>query len=127
MFGSFAGWLLSVILAFFAGASLDNNDRAVDSELQQKVQGHMDVIVDETAGIIDDVTEEVRKNEDVQNAEQFVEDVKEIARNTADDIEAHFGNSEDTEALTESEGDPAEAMTEAVTETAEESTEKAQE
>ncbi|MBO7710137.1 MAG: hypothetical protein J6S83_06690 [Lachnospiraceae bacterium] len=111
MFGSLAGWLLSLVLAFFAGASIGSgSERAADSELQQKVQDHMDVIVDETAGIIDDVTEEVRNNEHVQEAEQFVEDVKEIARNTADDIDAHFGKQDVAE----------EAVTEALTEAASE-------
>ena len=111
MFGSLAGWLLSVVLAFFAGASLGNSsEKAADSELQQKVQDHMDVIVDETAGIIDDVTEEVRNNEHVKEAEQFADDVKEIARNTADDIDAHFGKKEEAE----------EAVTEALTEAASE-------
>ena len=100
MFGAFLGWLWSMGLAFFAGVNMGSNHET-DSELQQKVQGHMDVIVDESAAIIDDVTEEVRKDERVQEAEQFVNDVKEIAQNTADDIDAHFGNHEETEAVSE--------------------------
>jgi len=112
--GHFLGWLLSVCLAFFAGESVGSRKAEPDSQLQQKVQEHMDVIVDETAGIIDDVSEEVRNNEHVQNAEQFVDDVREIAQNTADDIDAHFGTGEeaaDTEAVTE-------AVTEAAAEEA---------
>ena len=57
----------------------------------------MDVIVDETAAMVDDVVEEVRKDQRVQNAEAFVEDVKEIVDNTRDDIEAHFGTAESAE------------------------------
>ena len=106
---NYLGWLLSMVLAFFAGASVGNRTEPADSELQQKVQGHMDVIVDEAAGIVDDVAEEARKNEHVQNAEQFVQDVREIAQNTADDIEAHFGSREEEEAVTE-------GVTEAATE-----------
>ena len=98
--GHFLGWLLSVCLAFFAGESVGSRNVETDSQLQQKVQEHMDVIVDETAAIIDDVSEEVRNNEHVQDAQQFVDDVREIAQNTADDIDAHFG-SEDTESITE--------------------------
>ena len=104
MFGSFLKGIFTFILAFTLGVSV-GRDRPADSELQQKVQDHMDVIVDESAGIVDDVVEEVRKNEHVQEAEQFLEDVEEIAGNTADDIHAHFGREEeteeDTEALTE--------------------------
>ena len=112
MFGHFFGWLLSVTLAFFIGANV-GSDRPADSELQQKVQDHMDVIIDESAAIVDDVNEEMRNSDVVQDAQKFADDVKEIAQNTADDIDAHFGKSEETEGLSE----------EAVTEV-EETTEK---
>ena len=95
MFGRFIGWLLSVTAAFFIGTSMAGDpSEKTDSELQQKVQAHMDVIVDESAGIVDDVMEEARKDERVQKAEEFVNDVREIAQNTADDIEEHFGAEE---------------------------------
>ncbi|MBQ6322050.1 MAG: hypothetical protein IJI24_04180 [Lachnospiraceae bacterium] len=111
--GSMIGWLLSVTLAFFIGVNV-NRDKPADSELQQKVQDHMDVIVDESAAIIDDVTDEIRSSDYVQDAEKFADDIKEIAQNTADDIEAHFGTKE--EAVTEAEeaiSEAEEALTEA--------------
>ena len=119
MCGSLFGWLLSLVLAFFAGASLESHKvEAADTELQQKVQGHMDVIVDEVAGIVDDVNEEVCDSEPAQKTKEFVDDVKEIAQNTADDIEAHFGSSDEEESVSEAAAEAAtETVTEAVTET----------
>ena len=80
-------WVLSLIFAFSLGAGVrSDNNTETNSELQQKVQDHMDVIVDEAAAIVDDVTAEIRQNEHVQEAEAFAEDVKEIVNNTMDDI-----------------------------------------
>ena len=93
MFMKLISWLLSIIVAFSLGAGV-RTDREPNSELQQKVQDHMDVIVDEAAAIVDDVTEELRQNEHVQEAEAFAEDVKEIVNNTMDDIKDHFGTEE---------------------------------
>ena len=104
-------WLLSLILSFGAGAAAGRSYEP-DTELEQKVQDHMDVIVDEAAGIVDDVTEsakkhketvesELKESDEYKKAEEFVEDVKEIADNTKADIEAHFGG--ETEAETEAE------------------------
>ena len=105
-------WLLSIVLSFGAGASFGRKYEP-DTELEEKVQGHMDVIVDEAAGIVDDVTESARKrretveselkeSDEYKKAEEFAGDVKEIAENTAADIEAHFGTGEtETEAETE--------------------------
>ena len=89
-------WLLSLIFAFSLGAGVKpaETDEA-NAELQQKVQDHMDVIVDEAAAIVDDVTEQIRQNEHVQEAEAFAEDVKEIVNNTMDDIKNHFGTTEE--------------------------------
>ena len=113
MFGRWLGWVASLLLAFFVGAGVGAPEKGeTDSELQQKVQEHMDVIVDEAAAIVDDVAEEARKDERYQKAEEFVDDVREIADNTRADIEAHFGSEEETESLSEAE----EAVTEAVTE-----------
>ena len=89
-------WLFSVIFAFNLGAGV-KSDKPADSELEQKIRDHMDVIVDETAAMVDDVTDELRKNEKVQKAEEFVGDVKEIIDNTKNDIDAHFGTTETTE------------------------------
>ena len=93
MFMKLISWLLSIVVAFSLGAGV-RTDREPNSELQQKVQDHMDVIVDEAAAIVDDVTEELRQNEHVQEAEAFAEDVREIVNNTMDDIKDHFGTEE---------------------------------
>jgi hypothetical protein len=107
-------WILSMFLSFGAGVST-GRDYQSDTELEQKVQAHMDVIVDEAAGIVDDVSEAARSRRETleselkesgkyKKAEQFVNDVQEIADNTAADIEAHFGTGEtETEAETEAE------------------------
>ena len=111
-------WVLSLIIAFSLGAGVrSDNNTETNSELQQKVQDHMDVIVDEAAAIVDDVTAEIRQNEHVQEAEAFAEDVKEIVNNTMDDIKSHFG--------TEEEVNEADAPTE-TTEKAPETTDTAQ-
>ncbi len=105
-------WILTVFFSFGAGASM-GRDYEPDTELEQKVQAHMDVIVDEAAGIVDDVSEaaeekretvesEIKDSEGYKKAEEFVNDVQEIADNTKADIEAHFGSDE-----TETEGDMA--------------------
>ena len=101
---TFWAWLLSLILSFGAGAAVVRNYEP-DTELEQKVQGHMDVIVDEAAGIVDDVSEaardrretlesELKDSETYKKAEEIVNDVQEIADNTAADIDAHFGTGE---------------------------------
>jgi hypothetical protein len=95
-------WLFSVIFAFNLGAGV-NSDQPADSELEQKIRDHMDVIVDETAAMVDDVTDELRKNEKVKEAEDFVNDVQEIMDNTKKDIDAHFGTQETTEEAVETE------------------------
>lgn len=106
----FFGWILSLVLAFNVGAGVGAN---VDPELKQKVSDHIDVIVDESAGIVDDVAEaarakadELRDSDAAKSAEEFVNDVDEIVNNTLDDIDAHFGkdeaaSAEETEAVTE--------------------------
>ena len=99
MFSRFVGWLFSVVFAFSLGAGL-TREPASDSELQQKVQDHMDVIVDESAAIVDDVMDEIRQDEHYQEAEQFASDVQEIIDNTRNDIQEHFCE-EETESVTE--------------------------
>ena len=94
MFGKFVLWLCSVVFAFSLGAQ-STNPKATDSELEKKVRDHIDVIVDEAAGIADDISAEIRKDERVQQATEFVDDVKDIIRNTQEDIQEHFGS--DTE------------------------------
>ena len=110
MFGKLISWILSVVLAFGAGAAVSTYQP--DEELKQNVSDHMDVIVDEAAGIVDDVTEaaqqrrgelesELENNENYRKAKEFKEDVEEIIDHTKEDIDAHFGTEEETEAITE--------------------------
>lgn len=105
-------WILSMFLSFGAGVNA-GRDYEEDTELEQKVQAHMDVIVDEAAGIVDDVSDaarsrretiesEFKESDEYQKAEEFVNDVKEIADNTKADIDEHFG-SDETETETEGE------------------------
>ncbi len=123
---NFLAWLFSLIFAFNLGAGI-RRDAPADSELQQKVQDHMDVIVDEAAALVDDVADEVRKNEKVQEAEEFVGDVKEIINNTVDDIHEHFDEKTDEAAEgaaeevpeTETEGEKEEPSQEEAAETPE--------
>ena len=83
---NFLSWLLSIILAFTLGAQSGTKTTETDDELRNKVQEHLDVIVDESAAIVDEVTESIRKDEKVQEAEQFVKDVQEVAQETLDDL-----------------------------------------
>ncbi len=105
-------WLLAMALGFSAGVSA-GRDYEKDTELEQKVQAHMDVIVDEAAGIVDDVTDaakqrretvesEFKESDCYKKAKEFVGDVKEISDDTKADIDAHFG-SDETETETETE------------------------
>jgi hypothetical protein len=109
------GWLLALVLGFSAGVSA-SRDPQRDTELEQKVQAHMDVIVDEAAGIVDDVSaaaeerretfeSELKDTDAYKKTEEFVNDVQEIAENTKLDIEEHFSDEteEETEAETEAE------------------------
>ncbi len=97
-------WLFAMFLSFGAGVNA-GKDYQKDTELEQKVQAHMDVIVDEAAGIVDDVAasakqrretleSELKDTDEYKKAEEFVNDVQEIADNTAADIDAHFGSGE---------------------------------
>ena len=120
MFAKILGWLLSLVLAFFIGASVSRREPS-DSELQQKVQDHMDIIIDESAALVDDVIDEVRENEHVKKAEEFADSVGEIVDNTVEDIHAHFDEPEsESEAdAAEEAGEAAEAAEDAVEEAAE--------
>ena len=90
MLGKFVLWLCTVVFAFSLGAQ-SADPKPADSELEQKIRDHMDVIVDEAAGIVDDIAEEVRNDERMQEASEFVDGVKEIVEHTQEDIEDHFG------------------------------------
>ena len=114
-------WLLSMFLSFGAGVNA-GRDYQEDTELEQKVQAHMDVIVDEAAGIVDDVSDaakerresaesEFKESDEYKKAEEFVNDVQEIADNTKADIEEHFGSDEtETESETAVETEAAETV-----------------
>ena len=119
----FIGWLLSVMFAFSLGAGTADPDRVPETELERKVRDHMDVIVDESAAMVDDVVDEFRQNEYVQDAEAFADDVNEIIDNTREDIKTHFGKDEE-EAVEEGELSEAEETDEA--EAAEEEVEAAE-
>ena len=135
--GGFFSWLLSVLLAFGAGTAAGRHYEP-NTDLEQQVSDHVDVIVDEMAGIVDDVNAakeqrqseweaEMETDEDYRRAKEFVEDVREIADNTAADIEAHFGSGEEeTEAVAEGGTEAAESVVEGETETVEEETVEAE-
>ena len=106
MFWRVLSGIFTFIFAFNLGAAYNQPEEKTDSELQQKVQEHMDVIVDESAAIVDDVIDEIRQNEHVQEAEQFKDDVNEIIEDTVNDIHEHFGDEQETEE------EPVEAVTE---------------
>ena len=86
-------WLLSLVMAFSAGAnSADTSSKETDDELRARVQEHIDTIVDEGAAIVDEITDEIRENEHVKEAEQFARDVQEIAEDTAEELNQVFDN-----------------------------------
>ena len=88
----FLSWLLSLFIAFSLGAESTRKPTESEEELRAKVQGHIDVIVDESAAIVDDVVEAARQDEGVQAAEKFVQDVKEVAEETVRDLNAVYEN-----------------------------------
>ncbi|MBQ3704821.1 MAG: hypothetical protein II888_00030 [Clostridia bacterium] len=105
----FIAWLLSLLFAFNLGAGTVGTREETDDELKNKVQEHIDVIVDEGAAIVDDVTESIRNDERVKEAEEFVQDVKDVAEETLEDlnkvvedtkerVEEKFGAPEEAEA-----------------------------
>ena len=95
-------WLLAMALGFSAGVSA-GRDYEKDTELEQKVQAHMDVIVDEADAAKqrrETVESEFKESDCYKKAKEFVGDVKEISDDTKADIDAHFG-SDETETETE--------------------------
>ena len=100
-------WLVSLLIAFSMGAERGGKIAETDDELRARVQGHMDVIVDESAAIVDEVAGEIRSDERVQQAEQFARDAQEIASDTLTDL---AGVADSTrEKIEEKFGKPAEA------------------
>lgn len=82
----FLAWVLSLFFAFNLGAQTEKNPSLSDSELQDRVQKHLDVIVDESAAIVDEVAGEIRNDPLVKDAEKFVQDVQEVAEETMDEL-----------------------------------------
>ena len=73
---NFLAWLLSLIMAFSFGTQVGTREEETDDELRNRVQEHLDVIVDESAAILDDVTDAIREDERVKDAEEFFENGK---------------------------------------------------
>ena len=129
----FLNWLLSILLAFGLGTGVGANyaDDPANAELKEKVEAHMDVIVDEAASIVDDVAaaadqkwEDVKNSDEAQKVQQFKDDVDEIVSNTLNDIEEHFGP-EDAESIAEEAASAAEEAVEEVESAVEEAAEDA--
>ena len=82
----FLAWLLSVFFAFNLGAQTADSPKETDDELRNKVQEHLDVIMDESAALVDDVTDSIRNDERIQDAEKFIQNVQDVAEETLDDL-----------------------------------------
>ena len=80
----FLAWVLGLLFAFGAAGV---KPAETDEELRDKVRSHIDVIVDESAAILDDVAESLREDERVQDAERFLQDVIDVTEETAEDLE----------------------------------------
>ena len=77
-------WILGVLLALGAGGA---KPKETDEELRNKIQSHIDTIVDEGAALVDDVAESLRGNESLQEAGKFIQDVIDVTEETAEDLE----------------------------------------
>ncbi len=88
-------WLLSLFFAFNLGAEKGTAPKASDDELRGRVQEHIDVIVDESAAIVDEVTDELRNSPAAQDAEKYARDVREIAEGTLTDLNQVVENTKD--------------------------------
>jgi len=92
----FLAWLLSLVFAFNLGAgSKTDSARETDAELRNRVQEHIDTIVDESAAIVDEVTESIRQDERVKEVEKKVQDVKDVVTDTAQDVNQVIENTKD--------------------------------
>ncbi len=77
-------WILCLLFAIGTGGA---QMKETDNALRDKVQAHIDTIVDEGAAIVDDVADSVRSDERVQEAEQFVKDMADAAEETAGELD----------------------------------------
>ncbi|MBQ9251334.1 MAG: hypothetical protein IJ188_01685 [Clostridia bacterium] len=91
----FLAWILSLIFAFNLGAGTTTEPKETDEELRNRVQEHIDTIVDEGAAIVDEIAEEIRNDEQVQEAEQFIQDVQDVAEETLKDLNQVYENAKD--------------------------------
>lgn len=89
-------WILSLLVAFGLGASRNTAPESeTDAELRNRVQQHLDTIVDEGAAILDDVNQSIQKDPRVQEAEKFVGDAKEVAEETLQDLDKVYNDTKD--------------------------------
>ncbi|MBQ9210702.1 MAG: hypothetical protein IJ153_03295 [Clostridia bacterium] len=91
----FLAWILSLIFAFNLGAGTTTESQKSDEELRNRVQEHIDTIVDEGAAIVDEITDEIRNDERVQEAEQFIQDVQDVAEETLKDLNKVYEDAKD--------------------------------
>ena len=114
-FQQLGAWFLSLLMVFGIGVSAgrEGEPEEFSPELKQKITAHMDVIVDEMAGMADDISEEVSKRIDefrdsdfVKSLEEYIDNMQKILEDLKKDIEERFGL-EETEYLKSdfSEGD----------------------
>ena len=111
-------WFLSILVVFGIGVNTgrDLETEEVNPELKQKVTEHIDAIVDEMAGLADDLAaeadkkaEEFKQSDFAQSIEKFCNNVKEVVENTVADIEERFGKKEpEAESIPAEEAVPAE-------------------
>ena len=85
----FLAWLFGVMFVLGVGGA---KPKETDEELRNKVQAHMDTIVDEGAAIVDDVMESIHADGCLQEAEAFVQDVIDVTEETAEDLNGVLKN-----------------------------------
>ena len=98
-FQQLGAWFLSLLMVFGIGVSAgrEGEPEEISPELKQKITAHMDVIVDELAGMADDISEEVSKRVDefrdsdfVKSLEEYVDNIQKILEDLKKDIEERF-------------------------------------
>ena len=94
-FQQLGAWFLSLLVVFGVGvnAGREYEPEEANPELKQKVTEHLDAIVDEMAGLADDLNaeaekqmEEFRQSEFVHSVEDFFNNVKEIAELLGEEV-----------------------------------------
>ena len=77
-------WILCLLAALSSGGPKKTE---TDEELRNRVQTHLDTIVDEGAAILDDVADSIRGDERVQETKEFVRDVIDITGETVEKLD----------------------------------------